>query len=174
MNYHPLSLLSELTRLCFLFLDQSDFSFVHREADAFFLPSFSGCGVENEPFSFSLYTMRADAFFLFYSCRKTPQGHYPIKEWRPRQLKFLGKPVIDANQELENENFKSIAALKQTATNRHPLSDECYCATDAVCGQGLIVRSKNNGGLHGREGENKINITQSLSAHGSIVTSKRR
>jgi hypothetical protein len=47
----------------------------------------------------ALYTMKGDAFFLFYSCRKIPQRYYPIKEYKPRQLKFLGKPVTDANQE---------------------------------------------------------------------------
>ena len=91
--------------------------------------------------SFSIVHDEGWRLLSFLPLSQNTQSYYPIKECRPRQLKFLGKPVIDANQELENENFKSITASEQTATNRHPLSDEYHCAIDAVWGQGLIIRS---------------------------------
>jgi len=80
----------------------------------------------------------------------------------------------------KSRNSKTRTLNQSRPWNKQPKIATHYrtnaiCATDAVWGQGLIVRSKNNGVLHGREVENKkINISQSLSAYGSIVTSKRR
>jgi len=168
MNYRPLSLLSELTRLCFFFwairilictlwgwrlllsffgMRSTVLSFDDEPIQVLAL-----CMVRLTPFflrmrswkwtiSFSIVHDEGWRLLSFLPLSQNTQSYYPIKECRPRQLKFLGKPVIDANQELENENFKSITALKQTATNRHPLSDEYHCAIDAVWGQGLIIRS---------------------------------